>query len=327
MPKVSVIIPSYNHVCYVKEAVQSVLEQTFRDLEIIIVDDASNDGTVQVLEKIQDPRIQLVKMTENRAVHTRNIGIGLAQGKYVAFQNSDDVWDRDKLEKQVAVLEQRPDVVACFTAVQAINEKSAPIHGSWIDNLFTTKNRSSEEWLRDFFETGNCLCITSAVVRREELEAAGRFRESMIQMGDFDLWVRLAALGNLHIIDMPLTRMRVLSDKRNVSAPIPSTGRRSIIEFSEILLRYAETPVFDSVPKAFDFIFDGRAVSSATYLAGLARYAWQFGAAHHLFADTVLTRLIDETETRQEIVAAYGNQIILEYITRRGELDISLKHA
>ena len=324
MPKVSVIIPSYNHERYVSEAIQSVLDQTFQDFEIIIVDDASSDGTIAAIEKMQDPRIRLVKAPHNRAVHTRNTALRLAQGEYVAFQNSDDVWDRSKLEKQIEILESQPSTRACFTAVQPIDEKSTPLGGSWIDQLFTTKNRSSTEWLRNFFETGNCLCITSAVVRREKIEALGRFRESLIQMGDFDLWVRLAALGDFHIIDTPLTRMRIFSNKGNVSAPTKEAGRRSAMECAEILSRYAEAPVLDSVPQAFSFIFDAKARSSAAYVAGLARYAWQFGVAHHMFADRILARLIDNPKTREEIVEAYGHQIILDFIKRRGALDISL---
>ncbi len=323
MPKVSVIIPSYNHERYVGDAIRSVLDQTFQDFEIIVVDDASSDDTVRVIEDMRDARIRLVTMTQNRAVHTRNFGLGLAQGEYIAFQNSDDVWDRQKLERQIAVLENQPDIAACFTAVQPIDEAGRPLAGSFAHNAFATRNRPRVEWLRDFFETGNCLCITSSVVRREAIESVGRFRESLVQMGDFDLWVRLAALGDFHIIDALLTQMRILEKNRNLSAPTVETNRRSVIEFSEVLSRYAEAPVSDLIPEAFDFIFDGRAHSPATYLAGFARYAWQFGTSHHLFADTVLARLIDDARTRKEIVEAYGHQIILDFLEKRGKLEIA----
>lgn len=323
MPKVSVIVPSYNHERYVEPAIRSVLDQTFQDFEIIVVDDASSDDTTRVVEGIRDSRIRLVRMARNRAVHTRNEGLGLATGTYIAFQNSDDRWDERKLETQIEVLENQPNTVACFTAVQPIDEMSRPIAGSFAHDLFATRNRSHIEWLRSFFETGNCLCVTSAVVRRTAIGEIGGFRESLVQMGDFDLWIRLVALGDFHIVDAPLTQMRILEQNKNLSAPSAETNRRSVIEFAEVLSRYAEAPVLGLIPEAFDFIFDSKAHSLATYLAGLAQYAWQFGTSHHLFADTVLARLIDDTRTRQEIVEAYGNRIILDFLEKRGELEIA----
>ena len=91
-PLVSVILPSFNHAAFVGEAVQSVLDQTFRDLELIVVDDASSDETADVVASIHDPRLTLIRLSENRAVHARNLALSQARGQYVAFQNSDDIW-------------------------------------------------------------------------------------------------------------------------------------------------------------------------------------------------------------------------------------------
>jgi glycosyltransferase involved in cell wall biosynthesis len=323
MPKVSIIIPSYNHEKYVGEAIQSVLNQTFQDFEIIVVDDASSDATVRIIEGITDPRIRLIKMTDNRAVHTRNLALSLAEGEYVAFQNSDDRWDPQKLQAQVAVLDNQPNVVACFTGVESIDVGGATLTKSFAKKLFVTRNRTREEWLQRFFETGNCLCITSSLVRREAIETVGGFRESLVQMGDLDLWVQLAGRGDFHILDVPLTHMRIT--EKNMSTPTSQVARRSVIEYSEILFRYAEQPLCDCLAEVFSYVFNQGEHTSVTRLAGLARYASGLGVAQRLFADRLTASLLDDPKKRAEIVALYGNSFVLDFIRKRGELEVTIQ--
>lgn len=322
---VSVILASYNHEHFVERAVKSVLGQSMSDLELIVIDDASSDRTAKIAENIRDSRLRLIRMPENRSVHTRNMGIDLARGKYIAFQNSDDEWDEKKLEKQVRILEERSDVVSCFTGVEIIDENGKPRSDTWAEGIFTLQNRSRIAWLRHFFEKGNCLCLTSSLSRKNDIDAVGRFRESLVQMGDFDLWTRLAARGNFHILDENLTSMRILKGAKNLSAPNPAVSNRGLIEYSRVLSRFAEGEIFENIDEIFGFALDPRAQTKTEKLAGLARYAWQFGVSHHLFADVMLERLIDDADTRAEIVALYGNQIILDFLKKRGRLEVSLK--
>src|SRR5574340_224238 len=222
-PLVSVILPSYNHVRFIRRAVESVLDQDVRDLELIVVDDGSVDGTPDVVDEIKDPRVQLVRLSANRLRHPRNLALGLATGMYVAFQNSDDVWLAGKLRKQLEMLEQDTNTLVCFTDVQVIDEEGATLFASWANGLFVTENRNNMAWLRRFFERGNCLCCTSAVVRHDGLQKVGGFRGSLIQLSDFDLWVRLAAIGQFEIIPEQLTCFRVVGEK---SATNLTLGRR-----------------------------------------------------------------------------------------------------
>ena len=108
-PLFSVILPSYNHADYVAAAVHSVLDQTVNDLELIVIDDGSTDGTPDIVENIKDSRIHLIKLTENRSKQPRNLALEIAQGKFVAFQNSDDVWHPQKLERQIDRLNKNPE--------------------------------------------------------------------------------------------------------------------------------------------------------------------------------------------------------------------------
>lgn len=111
---VSVIIPSYNRADKILPAVESVLNQTYTDLELIIVDDGSGDNTKEVIESINDSRIRYVYQENAGACAARNNGINQAKGEYIAFHDSDDIWHKDKLEKQMdALLKNDADIVCC----------------------------------------------------------------------------------------------------------------------------------------------------------------------------------------------------------------------
>ena len=140
-PLVSVVLASYNHVNFIEQAVKTVLDQTMPDLELLIIDDGSTDGTPDVVEKIHDKRLTLIKLKPNRRYHPRNTGIKMAKGRYIAFQNSDDVWLPDKLKKQVEFMEKNKqkgpstelgvNSAFCFSSVFAPTDLTAPIYHRW----------------------------------------------------------------------------------------------------------------------------------------------------------------------------------------------------
>ncbi len=111
---ISVIIPTYNRAILIKRSAESVLNQTYKNLELIIVDDGSTDNTKEVVDSLKDNRIVYIKQENQGAGAARNKGIDIAKGEYIAFQDSDDVWHLDKLEKQINVLKQNnADIVFC----------------------------------------------------------------------------------------------------------------------------------------------------------------------------------------------------------------------
>lgn len=119
MPFVSVIMPAYNAEKTVVEAVESVLNQTYKDFELIVINDCSKDKTADVLEKIavKDARVRVLHNRENSGVSaTRNYGVSEAQGEWIAFLDSDDMWRSDKLEKQIEVVKSHPEAVLSYTA-------------------------------------------------------------------------------------------------------------------------------------------------------------------------------------------------------------------
>jgi Glycosyl transferase family 2 len=242
-PLVSVILPSYNHAEFITAAVETVLNQKIQDMELIVVDDGSTDGTPDRVKKIKDSRIRLICMEQNRLHHPRNFALSMAEGRYIAFQNSDDLWLPGKLKAQIDIMEGRGKVVACFSGVELIDEKGEVAAPSWADGSFTTQNRTNVAWLRRFFAYGNCLCITSALVRHSALKKTGNFRGSLIQLSDLDLWVRLAAIGEFYIIEKKLSCMRIVPNKMSKKGATSMAVPFSTLNMMQMAARLIPAPI------------------------------------------------------------------------------------
>lgn len=316
---ISIVLASYNHADYISEAVESVLRQDVGGMEVIVVDDGSSDGTPERVEQIKDSRITLIRLNENRRYHPRNTALRKAKGKYIAFQNSDDVWKIGKLKKQLGILENKPDLAACFTDVEFIDENGKVTENSWAKNSFKTKNMTSPEWLRSFFYLGNCLCLPSAVVRRSCLDEAGWFKPELIQLADLDLWIRLATAGGFHIIEEKLTCMRV-SDK-NLSAPgNPMVSCRTKIEMAEVLENYLEPAVMKRLHEIF-FNEARHCLWSETAAIGvLALHSWKLSASHILFANKIISKLLAAQDKREELAKIYGAKFLQKFYKMRGQV-------
>lgn len=317
-PLVSVILPAYNHAPYVAAAVRSVLDQSVRNLELIVVDDGSSDSTPDVVAAIQDPRLKLIRLPDNRAVHARNLALSLAQGRYIAFQNSDDLWQPGKLAAQLAVMEAQSGVSACFTGVSLIDMNSQPANGTWADHLFTTDNRPPHRWLRHFFDVGNCLLLASALVRRKDLVKLGGLRASLVQLGDFDLWIQLAAEGQFSILPEPLTRMRILENS-NLSGPSEGAARRARLELVTLLERYAEEPILNQLSLIFPDIPTFASIGANK--VALAQYAWSRGGVFALLADRVVSQVMENADHRADAVAVHGSAFVHTFLKRRTEYE------
>lgn len=322
-PLVSVILPSFNHVQFVAEAVKSVLHQTLTQLELIVVDDGSTDGTAEVVAAMRDSRLRCIALKENRRLNPRNVGLAVARGRYVAFQNSDDTWEPTKLEKQVRYLEQQPEVSVCFTGVQIIDEQHQPLSDTWANGVFQTTNKSSVAWLRYFFDYGNALCISSACIRRNVLKKVGWFRPSLIQLSDLDLWIRLAAVGELRILSESLTNMRIVQG-RNVSTPSPAAGHRYTQELLEVLDRFTQPLVLPHLSSVFADVIPQPAQTEVAQLAALAQHAWTLRASQVLFGNNLMAKLLDNPQHREELCETFGIDLVHQFIHKRGEVDVVL---
>ena len=324
-PLVSVILPSFNHASYVAEAVASVLDQSMADLELIVVDDASTDDTPDIVAGFDDPRLRLLRMESNRAVHPRNLALSMARGRYVAFQNSDDVWLPGKLERQVEAMAAKNAPSVCFTQTALIGADGRPSAGSWAEDIFDFTERSSIEWLRHFFEIGNCLSIASAMLRRQDLVELGGFRASLVQVGDFDLWIRMAARGAFLTLPETLTLYRIHG--ANLSAPSPTAGPRALLELSQLFERYTASPILERLPEIFPDIPSEAGAGARKVCLALHALTKERGAVA-LFADRVIAAVLDDAQERADAVAHHGTAFIHDFIARRGRSEFrTLPHA
>jgi glycosyltransferase involved in cell wall biosynthesis len=323
-PLVSVAMTSFNHAPFVAEAIESVLGQTLSDLELIVVDDGSSDGSAEVVAGILDPRLKFIRLDRNRERHARNTAIGLCRGRYVAFQNSDDRWKPQKLEHQVAQLERDRSLSACFTSAEIINAEGEPDASTRMEGAFKNLGRSRTIWLRTFFDQTNCVCFPSAVVRSEDLKRSGPMRGSLVQLADYDLWVRLAAIGDFLVLEEALTDFRVLGD-RNLSAPSPQQKRRSRLEKVEVLLRFCEPILLRQAQTVFsDLTFPSS--DAAVRRAALARYASQANdPPKRLFADRVWQGVFDDPKAREAVTRRFGPEMFHEYLDNRSTLTFSVE--
>jgi len=200
---ISVIIPAYNVAPFLREAVHSALAQTFPDIEVIVVDDGSTDGTADKLSDIGDPRLRVLREDHAGSAAARNAGLRLASGEFVAFLDADDRWAPQNLERQLAFLMSHPEVDITFGHSLVVGEDG---HSLGFTSSSCAGPVSFSQLLRTN-EIGNGSCL---LVRREALDRAGWFDTTLAACVDIDVWMRVANLrpGNLVAIPEVLTFYR-----------------------------------------------------------------------------------------------------------------------
>jgi glycosyltransferase involved in cell wall biosynthesis len=205
MPAISVVIPAFNAMNYLPETLASVLNQSYNDIEVIVVNDGSLDETERWVSQIKDPRVKLISQENQGLAGARNTGIVQARGEYIAFLDADDLWEPTKLEKQVRVLEENPEVALVYTWVAYIDEK-----GKSTGKVL--KNQAEGEVWKKLIEHNIVECGSVAMVRRSCFEAVGFFdRHLGSYVEDWDMWLRIASRYPFKVVKEPLVYYRQVS--------------------------------------------------------------------------------------------------------------------
>lgn len=301
--RVTVVLSSYNHAPFLPAAIESVLGQSYGDFDLVIWDDASTDGSWEIIAGYQDcdRRIRSHRNSRNlRDAYRMALRSTPALGEYIAIHHSDDVWEADKLRQQVACLEARPELGAVFTRVQPINERGAPFENAQhpYASIFDQPNRDRRAWLRRFFFQGNCLCHPSALMRSRALAEAGGYRYGLAQLPDLDLWIRLCLRHEIHILDERLTRFRVRDGEANMSGDRPETRQRLFYEWPKIMENYLQIANVGE----FESIFGVRLAAAEDIPCALAMLALdgrnRIHAARQFGLDVLFANLNSETGAR-----------------------------
>ncbi len=225
MPEVSVIIPTYNRALTIGKSIDSVLEQTYKDYEIIVVDDGSTDNTYEVLRPYWEKIHYVFK--ENWGISSaRNLGLEIAKGRYIALLDSDDFWKPEKLQKQIE----------CFNKHQEYGIIATRCITNTVDRNFNTielkkiRRSGKSGWIyKDLFNK-NFLRTSSVLIKKECFQKVGYFDESLPRCNDIDMWLRISRKYPVGFINSPLT----------IYTRRPKEIRRDNIEGRKIWLQVLE---------------------------------------------------------------------------------------
>lgn len=204
-PRVSVVMSVYNAARWLREAVQSVLDQTLRELELIVVDDGSTDGTPAILQAVGDGRLRAVRQSRAGLTVSLNRGLRLASGPLLARLDADDVALPERLARQVAFLDAHPEVGVLGTACLETDESGRV--------LGTYRPPVTDAEIRRALIRRNPFVHSSVMMRRDVLEPAGFYDEALAVAQDYELWLRLSRLTRMANLGEPLVRRRLAMDR------------------------------------------------------------------------------------------------------------------
>ncbi len=205
-PELSVIMPVYNCSAYLREAIDSILNQTFTAFEFIIINDGSTDESEAVILSYHDRRIVYVKNDGNRGlVYTLNLGLEMAKGKLIARMDGDDISVPERFEKQISYMKMQPNVSVLAGFIEMINEKGQPL-GYWKED----RENVNYEQILEFMPGNNCIAHPSIMARAGVLKTF-KYRAEQSQSEDYDLWLRLLSAGEvIHKLSTTLVLYRIL---------------------------------------------------------------------------------------------------------------------
>ena len=202
MPKVSVIIPTYNCAHYLEQAIESAMNQTYRDLEIIVLDDGSTDNTSEVVRKY-GTNIRYIRQANAGLPAARNRAIESSSGEFLAFLDSDDWWELSKLAKQVPLLEDDPQVGLVYTDLRVVHDD-----GEIIPSFLASRPLATSGYVFDRLLQSGFILPSTVLMRRVCLDQVGMFDESMRSHEDIELWLRICQKWKVALINEPLTHRR-----------------------------------------------------------------------------------------------------------------------
>jgi len=251
VPRVSVVISTYNHAWCLDEAIRSILNQTFRDFELVVLDDGSTDGTAEILKKFQqDERLRCFFEIHNGASAARNKGIEKTHGQYVAFLDSDDIWLPNKLERQVSFLDEHQEIALVHGSVEMIDLEGRflPKETSRLQSLYRKAQRRGEDYVG---LSEAALIFSSAVLFRKEcLDQAGYLDLELESLQDLDLYLRIAFQGGRigFLGGSPVARYRY---RGSVDHTSPARCRSYLKIFQKQITLLEKTNQASIYPKAY----------------------------------------------------------------------------
>ncbi|MEB3215333.1 MAG: glycosyltransferase [Nostocales cyanobacterium 94392] len=220
---ISVIVPVFNGERTIEETIKSILNQTFSNIGIIVINDGSTDRTLEIVEKILDSRIKIFSYPNGGLSASRNRGISQAKGEYISFIDADDLWTADKLELQWQVLQSNPQAGVAYSWTDYIDESSKFIKSG--RRIKVNGDAFSKLLVTNFLENGS-----NPLIRRNAFEKVGGFDESLPAAEDKDMWLRLAANYEFVCVEKPQILYRISNHSMSTNLKRQETASLKVIE-------------------------------------------------------------------------------------------------
>jgi glycosyltransferase involved in cell wall biosynthesis len=202
-PLVSVVVPCYNHEKYVEECILSIVNQTYKNIELIVIDDGSKDNSVEIIKKLSDKFGFYFEAQKNMGLTaTLNKSIPITKGKYICFLASDDYWPLDKIEKQIQVMERNSNVAVAYGIQQDVS-----INGQL--GRITKANYKSGNIFKELLTWEFAIPALTAMIRKEVFEDVGSYDEAL-PIEDFYMWLKIADKYRFEFIDSILGYYRIV---------------------------------------------------------------------------------------------------------------------
>ena len=226
---ISVVVTAYNSAAFIRAALESVVKQSFRDFEMIVVDDGSTDGTGEIVEQYRGPRVSVIRQANQGPAGSLNTGLRMAQGRYIALLDGDDTWHPDKLLLHFEAFEQHPEADLTFSWSDWIDEAGNPVglHSRRCTGTFGFNS------LVEDFVIGN---TSSAVIRRSALDVIGLCDPRLSRYYDVDLFLRIALRGNNRVRAVPA----VLTYYRRHTGQMSRDWRAMERDWNMLLKKFAD---------------------------------------------------------------------------------------
>lgn len=304
VPIASVIMVVRNVAPFVLAAVRSALAQTLREIEVLLLDDGSDDETVRIVGQVRDPRLKLVELAHEGPPAALNRGVALARGRYIGFLDGDDIWAAGKLERHVEVMEANPSLDCTFSLSRLIDEDGA--------DLGVTSRAANGPVTYERILIDNMIANgSSVVVRRSALLAAGPFDTTLRGAYDFDVWLRLARQrpGNVRCLPEILTFYRRRTGQITKNRDLMAEAWRKVFEKH----RQADPATVEPLrSKAHSNLY--------RYLAALSYERREFGEGMRLMARSMRADPLHFLLTRRSyfVTAALMGGVLLPEAPRRG---------
>lgn len=223
MPKISVVVPTYNSKQTILETINSVLEQTFTDFELIVINDGSTDNTLELLENIKDTRLKIYSYDNGGLSAARNRGIVRSTGEFISFVDADDLWTKDKLELQFQALQNNPQAGVAYSWTICMGNDGSSFHPGVSESF--AGNVYPNLLVCNFIGSGS-----NVLIRKEAIESVGYFDETLKSCEDWDYWLRLAPKYDFVVVPQPQIIYRLSSGAMSSKLDVMQKYQNLVLE-------------------------------------------------------------------------------------------------